>query len=470
MSPELTFLFVPGQEIGYGRMGVYIAREMTKRGITVYNDDGNPNRSESSNERALNHQYMSDTPTNLMCYASVPTHMVGFFEGQHKAFITMWEAMTLPESFRDTFHEIDTMIVPSQQNVELFSRYHDNVHYMPLGVDPELWHYVPPTAPEREFNFLISGRGPRKGVDLAFKAFREVFRGVTGGPTPRLIMKSLKGHGQYYAADVEHINGKLEPVAERDLYARAHCYLQPSRGEGFGLQPLQAIAVGRPTILTDAHGHASYAHLGLGISADAAPAEYFIYGDAGDWWEPSYDELCEQMWDVYKNWGAHFDRAKVNAEVVANEWTWSQVTDRFIEILGPEMTKPYAGSGAWCQSEQKLYRIVTRFDWSADIAGRQLYFEKGKEYWEPADVKRNLFDAGLLDPCCLDEDDNGLAPAQVEDLGLYRAMHEDCPTCGKKLSDGEATAADRIELEMLKAELAEAYERIRELSAERVEA
>ena len=88
----------------------------------------------------------------------------------------MWEAMTLPEAFRETFHEIDTLIVPSEHNVALFSQYHDNVKYLPLGVDPELWHYIPPTPPTRYFNFLISGRGQRKGVDLAFKAFREVFR------------------------------------------------------------------------------------------------------------------------------------------------------------------------------------------------------------------------------------------------------------------------------------------------------
>lgn len=447
MNPELTFLYVPGQEIGYGRMGVYIAKELEARGVKVWNDDGNPHGHMSVSEKKLNNRHFSPSPTNLMCYASVPSHMVGKFAGQHMAFVTMWEAMNLPESFRDTFHEIDTMIVPSQQNVELFSRYHDNVHYMPLGVDPEIWHYVPPTVPSTHFNFLIGGRGTRKGVDLAFRAFREVFRGVRSGPEPRLIMKSLKGHGEYYAANVEHITGKLDPIAERDLYASAHCYLQPSRGEGFGLQPLQAIAVGRPTILTDAHGHASFAHLGLGISAAAKPAEYFIYGDAGDWWEPSYDELCEQMWDVYKNWGAHADRAKKSAAIVADNWTWANTTDRFIEILGDEMTKPYVGNGEWHNCDRKLFRLRLLKDWSCDIAGRRLIFEKGTDYYESADVKRIMFDAGLLDPECCDENDQGLTELQVDQLGWYRATHSACPSCGREC--GCPTAADRFEAEMI---------------------
>lgn len=467
MNPELTFLYVQGQEIGYGRMGVYIAKHLAERGVTVYDDHGDPTDTRSVQEGLRAGRKIASSPTNLACWASVPSHMVGAWEGQHTAFITMWEAMSLPESFREMFHEIDTMIVPSEQNVELFSRYHDNVHHMPLGVDPELWHYIPPTPPSHEFNFLINGRGTRKGVDLAFRAFREVFHGVGTGPTPRLIMKSLKGHGEYYAADVEHVTGKLDPIAERDLYARAHCYLGPSRGEGFGLAPLQAIALGRPTILTDAHGQAGYAHLGLGIDATPATAEYFIYGDAGDWWEPAYDELCEQMWDVYKNYATHAARAKESAEIVAHEWTWEQTTDRFVEILGPEMAKPYTGSGAWVPSTVHVFRIVTKFDWSCDIAGRHLAFRRGEEYWEPADVKRNLFDAGILDPICINEDDSGLAPQQVEERGLYRAANEHCLSCGQQL-DGSPTEVDLIELEMLREEVAQLQHENRELRAARV--
>lgn len=449
MTPELTFLYVPGQEIGYGRMGVYIADELARRGVVVFNDDNNPNGHMTDSEKKLNNRFAPTDPTNLLCYASVPSHMTGFWGGQHRAFITMWEAMTLPESFRDTFHQIDTMIVPSQQNVELFSRYHDNVHYMPLGVDPTLWHYIPPKPPTTYFNFLIGGRGTRKGVDLAFRAFREVFRGVRNGPTPRLIMKSMKGHGDYYASNVEHVTGKLDPLAERDLYASAHCYLQPSRGEGFGLQPLQAIAVGRPTILTDAHGHASFSHLGLGIAAELEPSEYFIYGDAGDWWEPSYDELCEQMWDVYKNWGVHFDRAKKSAEVVAERWTWANTTDRFIEILGDQMVRPYQGDGTWQNCDRKLYPVITSKDWSCDIAGRNLQFAAGQEYYETADVKRILFDAGLLDPACCGEDNHGLTEVQVAQLDDYRNAHSHCLGCGRSCDC--PTAADRIERELAEA-------------------
>lgn len=449
---ELTLLYVAGAQIGYGRLGVYLAEELARRGYTVYDDDGNPEPSRTARRQLLEGgRSRSAQPTNLACWVSVPSHMMGFFKEQHKAFITMWEAMTLPESFRETFHQIDTMIVPSMQNVELFSRYHKNVKYMPLGVDPKLWHYIPPSPPTREFNFLISGRGTRKGVDLAFKAFRAVFKNLptTGSlkPVPRLIMKSLKGHGEYFSAGVEHVTGRLDAIPERDLYASAHCYLQPSRGEGFGLQPLQAMALGRPTILTDAHGHASFAKLGIPLPWAPSVSDYFIYGDAGEWWEPDFEALCEAMWDVYNNYDTHAERARLSAETISQEWTWSNVTDRFIEIMGDEMGRPQIENAEWTLTDRAMFPIVTTKDFCTDIAGRTLMFRAGETYWESADVKRILFDGGILDNACLGEDENGLAPIQVEQLGKYRAAHEWCTQCGQQMGT-RPTHADAVMAEL----------------------
>jgi glycosyltransferase involved in cell wall biosynthesis len=443
---EITLLYVAGQEIGYGRFGVYLAKHIAERGITVYDDEGNPDHEarDMAGQLLNTGRSIPPSPTNVMAYVSVPSHMVGYHEGQHRVFCTMWEAQDLPESFRSTFHEIDTLVVPSLHNVELFSEFHDDVQFMPLGIDPALWHYSPPPRHDKEFRFLINGRGARKGTELAFRAFRTVFRQSdqkTFHPRPVLVMKSLKGHGEFYASDTRHITGKLSPVDEASLYADAHCYLGPSRGEGFGLAPLQALAVGRPTILTGAHGHASYAHLGIPLSSKPEPADYFIYGDAGMWWEPDFDELCEKMWEVYRNYDAHALRARENAEIVARDWTWSKTTDRFLEILGDRLDRPYTGNGKWHQCERLQYRIVTAQDFKSEIMGRTLFFEQGKEYYAPADVKRILFDAGVLANECLEGVDHGLAERQVINLGKYRADHSYCPTCHQQLNS-QPTKAD----------------------------
>ena len=257
-------------------------------------------------------------------------------------------------------------------------------------------------------------------------------------------MKSMRGHNEpYYGTNIEHVTGRLEAVDERDLYASAHCYLQPSRGEGFGLQPLQAIALGRPTILTNAHGHAAYADLGIPLGWSPSKADYFIYGDAGQWWEPDFDELCVAMWDVYKNYSKHQERAKWAAGQVAKHWKWSDTVEKFQAIIDPIIAIPFSGSGEWTEPTRRLYPIVCTDRFETEICGRTLIFEPGQEYYESADVKRILFDAGKLDPVCLTSTDHGLAPVQVDQLGKYRADRQFCKTCGQKYNSG-LTRADEI--------------------------
>lgn len=444
MNPELTLLYVHSKHIGYGRYGEYLSETLASQGVTVTDDQGGPH-----DTRAAHLQ--SGAPgsiTNVVCWVSVPTHARGWWAGQVPVISTMWESSILPESFRDTLHEFETVIVPSWHNEKLFSEFHPNVKYVPLGVDPERWHYVPRKAPSNEFRFLIGGSGSRKGVDLAVKAFKTVFRTPpAGGPRPVLMLKNPRGE-DYYGDNIEMISGRLSAAAEVNLYEQAHCYLQPSRGEGFGLQPLQAIAQGIPTILTNAHGHESFAQLGIPIGYTMSESDYFIYGDAGQWWEPNFEELCEAMFDVYSNYEKAAWSARVSSSVVAHGWTWERTAEKFVKAIGADkLTTPYQGSGEWYQPTARLFPVVTTRDYYGEIAGRQLFYAEGKTYYEVADIKRILFEGGVLHPDCLRDNDLGLAPDQVAQLGLYRAEKEFCPTCRQRMNS-QPTKADEILADM----------------------
>jgi hypothetical protein len=360
---------------------------------------------------------------------------------------TMFEATRLPESFRETFHNFDRLIVPSPQNVELFSQYHDDVRLVPLGVDPTDWHYTPRQGPGRFFNFLIGGSGKRKGTDLAYDAFMKVFpKTPSKGPIPRLILKNPRGENFPLSERVEMVTGKVTNEQEIALYETAHCYLQPSRGEGFGLQPLQAIAQGCPTVLTAAHGHESFAHLGLTLDATFQEAAYFIFGNSPDsdgrgmdWWEPDFDQLCEHMWDVYNNYGDYLIRAKDSAEVVAEDFTWKNTAEGFLREIGD--LDDYSGPMEWFEPEIKKYRTRVNRPYACEVAGQHYQMLPGNDYWLLADVKRVLFEGGILDPECLGDDD-GLTEEQVARVEEYSATHSHCLTCGQPL--GGATYSDKI--------------------------
>lgn len=452
MTSALTLIHVRGNgatRIGYGRMGVKLAEAIERQGVDLFNSIDVPDDVRTQHKGSLPEMLGTRKgKTNVVAWVSTPGHASGWFEGQYPVISTMFETDRLPEAYREHLHEFELIVVPSVQNLELFSQFHNNVQLAYLGVDPAEWHYVKRRPPEDQFRFLIAGTGLRKGQQMAVDAFRKVFKTwPKDGPVPTLVMKSPKG-GDFYADRVEMVSGYLTDEDERALYASCHVNLAPTRGEGFGLQPLQAMAQGMPTILTDAHGQASFAHLGYGLSAKKEKAAYFIYGEAGDWWLPDFDELCDYMEFCYTNWELAEQKGIEAAAAVARDFTWDHTATAFLDAVGRDrLAQPYAGDSSWHSPERKLYPVRVVRPWAAEIAGYRFQWMPGETYAEIADVKRILFEAGdILDPSCVEvgDEDTGLAPQQVEALGLYSARHAFCQTCGVKLNTG-VTLADEIE-------------------------
>ena len=442
---KLNMMYAHAPHMGYGRMAVSIAAEFAKMNVEVYDHLAGTDEIDSPAQNSMRAGRADHLNTgrnsgkaNVLLWCTVPSHGAGWWKGQVSCILTMWEAMRLPESFRESLPNYDTVIVPSRHNEELFSQFHPRVKYVPLGIDPDIWKYRERRPPERFFRYLIGGSGKRKGTDLAFAAFNKVWgkEGSWGsGPIPVLQMKSPKAE-DFYGPRVERITGHISAQEEVDLYANAHCYLQPSRGEGFSLQPLQAIAQGCPTVLTDAHGQAAFSRYGYPLSWKPEPSAYFVYGRAGDWWEPSLDDLCDHMKWVYENYDAACSFGRWAGEEVREEFTWKRTANGVLDALGRDRLTDYDGPDEWFEPEILLYPIVLKRRRQFDIGTHRYIFEPGVEYWAFADVKRVLFEGGELDPSCLHDDDPkncGLAKSQIDKVGGYRADQGNCPTCGRPL-------------------------------------
>jgi glycosyltransferase involved in cell wall biosynthesis len=471
MNPngELTLLHVGSSSIGYGRLGVELHNALDRRGVDVYDHIDKPEwvQAQMSSSTRKVSEGRRHKLTNAVGWVSVPTHADGWWEGQWPFVFTMWEATWLPESFRESLHNFEAVLVPSMQNVELFGQYHPNVRYVPLGVDPEAWQYRERKAPGATFDVLVGGSGGRKGLDVAVRAFAKAFpEGSWGdGPVPRLVLKSPKsnlGLDPLLKAELPFppmerlslIHGRLTAEEEIGLYSTAHVYLQPSRGEGFGLQPLQAIAQGCPTILTDAHGHEAFSHLGWGVGSTMTKAGYFIYGDDPSlmWWEPSVDDCVDQLRTIYNDYeGACAIAARASVEALRT-FTWDTCCDAFVDALdGQHLVEP-STTGEWFKPDHKRYLVRVRREWNADIAGVHYRLVPGEDYYELSDVKRILFESEVLDPSCLDSllisdnemfDNGGLTQDQAEAIPNYTAAHSFCGSCGQQMN-GQNTRADLL--------------------------
>ena len=134
---------------GYGRFGFETVKALKALGVEQAGDIGN-----EESDVELAHEAL---------WLSTPPHVRGWYDGQHATIFTMWESTEIPPGFRENLHNFDRIIVPSLQNKELYERFHKDVRYVPLGVDPNVWFPTQRPRVGRDFVFLTAGFGPRKG-------------------------------------------------------------------------------------------------------------------------------------------------------------------------------------------------------------------------------------------------------------------------------------------------------------------
>ena len=412
---------------GYGRFGVECKKQLQALGVVDYGDVGHgPTNMEDFNKEI-------DAPakvTGEALWLSTPPAMRGRYAGQHTSLFTMWESTEMPAGFRENLHCADTVFVPSLQNQELFSRFHDDVRYIPLGVDPVAWHYRPRTTPSSDFNFLTAGYGPRKNCIEVARAFDKVFSGrpIGKGPVPRLYVRS---RDDLDFPNVYSISSQLSTKEEIDLYAQAHCYVSGARGEGWGLMPSQAIAQGLPTILGDAHGHAAFAALGIPIdTAPISAARATFWGDGGEWWEPDFEQMCEAMRDVYSHFDEYAAVADISSKMFLDQFTWAKTAEQLIFQL-PSLFEEGNQDAEWEPVAPHLYKIRVNRTCSYSVNGKVNLFEPGRDYWKIADLKRQIIQNGQLDLACWDPHEFGLSARDAEAL---TDANERCPTCHQRFN------------------------------------
>lgn len=326
---------------------------------------------------------LSDT-ASVNVHMGIPQSRDTWLKDQYRVCFTMWETDTLPGTFIRYITLYDQLIVPCQHNVELFSRWHPNVSYVPLGVDTSRWY--PINNRNNKFRFHAGGSlWGRKGLDIVVRAFNRL-----NLPNAELHIKAAP-HAKDVPAknlgDNVFLNREWMNIEQqRDWFSKADVFVAPSRGEGFGLMPLQAIAMGIPTILSDTTGQSQFKHLATGV----IPCKKVKAESYGKWDEPSEEALMRLMYDHYH--ANPVDTAKANVARV-EEFSWRNATKQLVKVLpvGYEM-----GDSPQIKLEPILTIKVTRRT-SCDIGNKHYDFIPGVEYAVSEGVHQVLFDANLLE-------------------------------------------------------------------------
>ena len=272
--------------------------------------------------------------------------------GKYKIGFTMLETDHIPAVWAAAANRMDEVWVPSSFNEETFRRSGVTcpIHIIPLGIDPDYFNPAITSCRLGDiFTFLsVFDWGERKAPEILLRAFSDEFRREEDAV---LICKISNSDGSVdVAAQVAALN--LKPDGGRIifslneiipthqlgmLYRSADCFVLSTRGEGWGMPILEAMACGLPVIATDWSSQRDFmnAENAYPIQVEKlVPAEAKCpYYKGFKWAQPSYEHLRTLLRHVYEN----REEARLKGAQAAREahakWTWNHSAEKIIARL-----------------------------------------------------------------------------------------------------------------------------------------
>lgn len=267
-----------------------------------------------------------------------------FFEpvpGMCDILFTMWEAEDLPKEMVEFIAQADYVIVPSKNSKDCIKKagIPVTVYVCHQGIDTEFWeyrmrHYKYP-VPQAVRYLWVGAPNVRKGYDLAVRAFHHAFHATEANVELYIKSSFFKREGEVtelprHRAVIDTRNLSLEGL--RDLYWSAHVFFFPSRGEGAGLPPLEAMCTGMPVIAPPYTGMKDYM-----LPEHSYPVKYHLsqahYGIDTKLCECDMDDLVEKLRHTHKNLPEAMRKGMKASDFVKERFSLESMGFRLKEIF-----------------------------------------------------------------------------------------------------------------------------------------
>jgi GT2 family glycosyltransferase len=274
-------------------------------------------------------------------------------QGKYKIGFTMLEVDGFPAEWVAQANRMQEVWVPSEFNRQGFLEcgLRRPIHIMPLGVDVRYFH--PGIAafpnPAGEYVFLaLFEWGERKEPGLLLRAFNDEF---SAREPVRLLCKVInRDPGLHIKEEIRKLGlraggGRISYLFNLEfphyqlgtLYRSVDAFVSVSRGEGWNMPLMEAMACGLPTIATGWGAHQEFAHEGITYPlrvAKLVPAVAKCPYYAGfRWAEPDPEHLRFLLRHVFENRDEARARGLAAAREMAARWTWEAAARRIVERL-----------------------------------------------------------------------------------------------------------------------------------------
>lgn len=261
--------------------------------------------------------------------------------------IYAWEESGFPERYVAEFNStLNLITVPSRFVAKVLrdNGVHSPIRVVGEGCDHVLDTAAPDLAAELEagpFRFLhVSSCFPRKAVDVLLAAWVKAF--CDTDPV-ELVIKTFPNEHNHIEdilaaiktahprhAPIRPINRDIELEELRQLYLDANAVVCASRGEGFGLPLVEALALGKPVIATAYGGQADFCTPQTAWLCDYsfAYARTHLAVASSVWTEPDVDSLVRALRECFSSPEERMRRAQAGCALVRSQFSWTQVAER----------------------------------------------------------------------------------------------------------------------------------------------
>lgn len=245
----------------------------------------------------------------------------------YRILYTMFEADRWPVDWVSACNCANQVWVPSTfcKETLLASGCESPVEIVPLGVDTDVYYSESKGGESETFTIGFAGAASmRKGFDLAVQAFTEEF----GADEPvRFAVRSAHLLDLTVPKDprIQVIGGVVSDDDMRAFYNSIDLLVLPTRGEGFGLTPLEAMACGTPVAVTNWSGCTDYlADDTLRIAVDRLESCKGYHGVDARWASPSMASIRYCMRWAYETRETAREMGLTASERVRKDWAYAK--------------------------------------------------------------------------------------------------------------------------------------------------
>jgi glycosyltransferase involved in cell wall biosynthesis len=264
---------------------------------------------------------------------------------------SMLESTKIPPDWATTMNRhFDAIVVPDRFLIDVYknSGVEIPVFELPLGLYLDGFFEEPLRSASKKpmvFGYLSSCLERKNHIKL-IQGFAKAF-----GNRADVRLKINYRYGQEHVINkireeiaslglenVEFTDLRLDNPAYLQYFKTLDCYISPSKGEGFSIQPREAMALGIPAIVTNNTAQTTICNSGyvrVIPSNIEEPALYWWGEVCGEHYDCEVDDVADALLDVFHNYQDYLQKT-VGAREWVHNYEFKNLKQRYLNLVKPK--------------------------------------------------------------------------------------------------------------------------------------